>query len=94
MADLPEPYLSAHSAALILGPNVDEALYTADQLRAYAAAAVAAERERCVRAVYDSTSNMHDEGDFAMKEIIADAIRGTEAHNVGVEPHLPAQEQK
>ena len=46
MPPLPEPYLSARSSSFALGPNVFEALYTADQMRAYAAQAVAAERER------------------------------------------------
>jgi hypothetical protein len=41
--NLPEPYLSAEVTASLLGPNVREPLYTADQLRE----AVAAERERC-----------------------------------------------
>jgi hypothetical protein len=47
LGPLPEPYLSAHSSALILGPNVHESLFTADQMRAYAAAAVAKTIEQC-----------------------------------------------
>ena len=31
--------------------------------------------EEAAKAVYDSTDSMHDERDFAMKEIIAEAIR-------------------
>jgi hypothetical protein len=49
LGPLPEPYLSAHASALILGPNVHESLFTSDQMRAYAAAEVAKERERCAK---------------------------------------------
>lgn len=37
-------------------------------------AAVAAERERCKRAVYDATDWAHDERDFALKEAIVEWI--------------------
>ena len=45
LPSLPEPYLSAQAAALLLGPNVTQPLYTAGQL----AAAVAAAVERCAK---------------------------------------------
>jgi hypothetical protein len=46
--DLPDPYLSAQSAKMILGPNVPP-LYTADQMRAYRAEGVAQEQESCAK---------------------------------------------
>ena len=51
VSPLPEPYLSAQVTASLLGPNVDEPLFTAEQMRAYAAREVAAERERIADAM-------------------------------------------
>lgn len=55
---LPEPAL--HMVADENGVSVYPAFYTADQMRAYAAAAVAAERERCAH-----WTSLHDHEGFA-----------------------------
>lgn len=49
--------------------------YTADQMRAYAQAAVLAERAACIQLVNGTESQMHDERDFTLREAIVAAIR-------------------
>lgn len=67
LPDLPEPTLEDHPLEL-WGQNVASDLFTADQMRAYAAQAVAEERERCIAAMQNilhaSDIEMED-GDFA-----------------------------
>jgi hypothetical protein len=54
---LPAPYLSAQATSSLLGPNVTEPLFTADQVRAHTADAVAAERERCANLCLSRSAN-------------------------------------
>jgi hypothetical protein len=95
MADLPEPALwhdseTGHWSRLTRPSRPTyEAYYTADQLRTHASAQVAEERERCARLAETAqfTGNTFPRTQLEQLRIdIADAIRATEAPNVGIEP--------
>ena len=85
---LPEPAL--HMVADENGVSVYPAFYTADQMRAYAAAAVAAERERWIGALEK----------HAMTATAVDArgllsmVASLSGPNVIVEPVTPATEER
>ena len=83
LGPLPEPALThdRHGHMLLIGP-----CYTADQMRAYADAAGAAERERCAKLCdanarvkrdwYAKTESDDDRGAAEMAEWLASNIRG------------------
>ena len=59
---MPEPTLEDHEYEL-WGQNVRSDFFTADQMRAYAAAAVAMERERCATLCLEVAEGLRQEGD-------------------------------
>lgn len=50
---LPAPFVSRRTVQFALGDNVTSGLFSADQMRAYARAAVEAEREACAKLCKD-----------------------------------------
>ena len=78
LGQLPEPHLHAQALAVMnAGWERGGHVYSADQMRAYAAAAVAVERERCCRVV----AVQRDDDLDARRTILA--IRaGDDFHNV------------
>ena len=77
---LPLPYEIINRTNVMSGRSSDVAVYTSDQMRAYAAAAVEAEREQCALACVEAgelASQMYGDGAkcIATADLCADAIR-------------------